>query len=167
MMFPGAWTMPILQSIVYTGTLIGGLEERRAQWREKGLPCFPEHFGSVCQAGEQWEVSRAREEEARWSRKPPGKRIEGLKWRPDWKTTLSLSEEDRVNGSSEPWLVPIRRAALDPLNDIRAFRQTRKFPERSIDASRAVLQVRVEMEGRGSPGLMAEILLPDQKVGKV
>jgi ribonuclease P/MRP protein subunit POP1 len=62
--------------------------------REAGVGCFPEHFGGVCKAGEEWEEKKAEEEERRWKRKPPGKRAEwgklGTRWpfRPDWESVM-------------------------------------------------------------------------------
>ena len=96
MLFPRGWSMPLLQSIVYTGTLVGGLAERRAQYREAGMPCFPEHFGAVCAAGSAWERGKAEEEGGRWARRPPGKRAEweslgtSSPFLPDWQGVMRV-----------------------------------------------------------------------------
>lgn len=89
--------MHLLQSIVYTGTLVGGLAERRSQHREAGVPCFPEHYGAVCRAGRESQRIKGGEEEARWARKPPGKRPEwdslGTRdpFLPDWREIMKVS----------------------------------------------------------------------------
>lgn len=92
--------MPILQSLIYSQCQVGGLHERRVQYREAGLPSFPEHWSGVCVAGEKWETAQADEEERRWSRKPPGKRSEWESlgttspFRPDWNSVLPVDSPD-------------------------------------------------------------------------
>jgi hypothetical protein len=96
-LLPRGWSMYLLQSIAYTGTLAGGLAERRTQHREAGVHCFPEHYGAVCKAGTEWEKKKGIEEEERWSRKPPGKRAEwgsmGTRdpFIPDWTEIMDVS----------------------------------------------------------------------------
>lgn len=88
--------MHFLQSFVFARALIGGLEERRNQFREAGLPCFPEFWGDVCKAGRELAEGKGDEERRRWKRKPPGKRAEygllGSKWafKVNWAEVMSL-----------------------------------------------------------------------------
>lgn len=95
LLFPQGWSMAFLPSFMYCGALLGGHRERSDQYREAGLPSFPEHFGSVCAAGASWEAEKAATAEERWLRKPPAKRTQysttGIKWpfRPDWQAVLS------------------------------------------------------------------------------
>lgn len=165
--------------------MIGGLTERRNQYREVGVPSFPEHYGGTCRAGKDWEVNKAAEERARWEKKPPAKRPQfaalgtSHPWTPDWVSVLgSLDEESTINGSetaNSPWLVtgPIRlhidaicnrnkapQATL--LKIVNAFREQRGCPALQPTIaeslySTAVLHVRLEVEARGSPGDMAII----------
>jgi ribonuclease P/MRP protein subunit POP1 len=78
------------------------LIERRNQYREAGVPSFPEHYGAVCPAGTQWEAEQARAAETRWLRKPPGKRPEystlGTKWpfKPDWSALVRVIRERQL-----------------------------------------------------------------------
>lgn len=185
--------MYFLSSFVYAGCMIGGLVERRNQHREVGVPSFPEHFGNTCRAGKEWEEIKAAEEKARWEKKPPAKRPQysalgtGSPWVPDWTAVLGgPDEEATMNGSAlptRPWLVtgPIRpfikaicERAEGPqatlLKAVNAFRQQRGSPTLPLaDAeglySTALLHVRLEVEGRGSPGDMAIIygLSPDER----
>lgn len=108
LLFPRGWSMYLLHSIAYTGTLVGGLAERRTQYREAGLPCFPEHFSAVCRAGQEWEQMKGNEEKERWARKPPGKRAE---WSalgttnpfiPDWVELMTVSEGEMRCFCAEP-----------------------------------------------------------------
>lgn len=125
LLFPPSWSMPILSSLVYAGCLVGGLRERRTQHHEAGIPSFPEHYGRVCPAGSAWELRQAAEAKEKWTRKPPGKRVEWTSvgtsspWVPDWEQVLRLRREDEnidmaldeetaLNGTAEsvePWLV--------------------------------------------------------------
>jgi ribonuclease P/MRP protein subunit POP1 len=94
---PRGWSQYFLNSFAYAGCLVTALEERRAMYREAGKTCFPEHFGASCGAGLEWEEDKAREEERRWNRRPPGKRAEwgklGTRWpfKPDWEAIISVS----------------------------------------------------------------------------
>ena len=159
--------MPILQSIVYSGTLIGGLRERQVQFRESGRPSFPEHFGSVCIAGQQREDDRAEEDQARWRRKPPGKRASDPTFKPDWNRILDLTEEDQMN-DSKVWSWPTElKDHVGNLDAIAAFRRARRMPLKEVDTKTCVVMVKLDMSGRGSPGDMATIYLPieDRIVG--
>lgn len=90
LLLPAGWSQYLLVAFAYAGALISGLRERQSQSREAGVPNFPEHYGSICVAGMQWEADKAKEEERRWNRKPPGKRpnwdVLGTRcpFKPDW-----------------------------------------------------------------------------------
>lgn len=182
LLFPSSWAQYLLTSIAYTGTLIGGLNERKVQHREAGTPSFPEHFGQVCVAGGKWEESKAEEAEGRWKRKPPAKRVAFDKlgtsrpWIPDWSTLMGQGvttlEETALNGepSTHPYLLPHPfttrlDASLTPsklLMNINTFRSQRGLS--ALPSARqnelfreAVLHVELNVVGRGSPGDMAVI----------
>lgn len=93
-LFPKGWSMALLPSFVYCGVKLSGAFEAEVQHREAGVPSFPEHFGSVCSAGKQYEAAKAKEAERRWLRKPPGKRTEfsalsvDHPFKPDWDKIL-------------------------------------------------------------------------------
>jgi ribonuclease P/MRP protein subunit POP1 len=162
-MFPRGWSQPILHSITYTSTLLGGLEERRAMYREIGVPCFPEHYGEVCRAGKEWEGTVAKEDERRWTRKPPGKRIENPTWRAGWDKILGGSEEERMNdpGSSREhiWALPsiLKDHAGKAQGAVNAFRSQRGMDSVEGLETTGIVHVTLEVEGRGSPGRMAQI----------
>jgi ribonuclease P/MRP protein subunit POP1 len=73
-----------------------GLRERCHQHREAGIPCFPEHWGGVCEAGSEFEKGKAEEEKGRWDRRPPAKRAEwgslGTRWpwKPNWEVIIKV-----------------------------------------------------------------------------
>ena len=159
MIFPRGWAQALLHSVVYTATMLGGLEERRAQHREAGVPCFPEHFGNVCGAGKDFEASVAKEDERRWNRKPPGKRIDHPTWTPEWDKVLRLDEEESMSAKGA-WLFPSSLAAHAEQVEgvINAFRSARGMALLAGGfAASAVVHVKLEVEGRGSPGRMAEL----------
>ncbi len=170
--FPRGWSQAILHSIVYTPTLLGALEERRTVAREAGFPSFPEHYGAVCKAGKEWEESVAAEDERRWRRKPPGRRIDNPIWRGDWKRVFKVSEEDDMNGQTgslqEIWVLPkcLGEYADKAEGAINAFRKQRGMTSLPVIAGNGVVHIKLETEGRGSPGRMAEIYALDKQERK-
>ena len=185
--------MYFLSSFVYAGSMIGGLVERRNQYRECGVPSFPEHYSDTCPAGGEWEDQNAKEERERWEKKPPAKRPQysalgtSNPWRPDWQAILSdravNDEEVEMNGATnaiqQPWLfsrplvdhIAALVKATEPehvlLKLVNTFRSQRglgilgeKLGKELF--STALVQVKVEMDGRGSPGEMAVIYALDQ-----
>jgi ribonuclease P/MRP protein subunit POP1 len=96
---PRGWSQPLLHSLVFTGTRIGGIREHEAQAFESGAGCWPRDFvGS--EQGALWWNAKAKEDKFTWDRKPPAKRPNYLKhgweavdltltesrlpWKPDW-----------------------------------------------------------------------------------
>lgn len=181
--------MYFLSSFVYAGCMIGGLTERRNQYREAGIPSFPEHYGETCRAGKEWEATKAAEERARWEKKPPAKRPQYAvlgttnPWSPDWSAIINPQEDEEaaLNGdhkgvdTRQPWLLtgPLRPfidsiwgrsegPSATLLKIVNAFRRQRQYPTLTPNAAddlyaSALLHVRLEVEGRGSPGDMAII----------
>ena len=144
------------------------------QYREAGLPHFPETWSVVTKASEEWERGQAVEEARRWMRKPPGKRLEwgtlGITspWKPDWIAVIPMLADP----GAEPWLVPSTLLQhIDKLVDgeqatlgkmVSAFRRQRglsDLPSVTLDGlwGTALLHVKLEMVGRGSVGDMASI----------
>lgn len=182
---PRGWSMYLLSSFVYAGCMIGGLVERRNQYREAGIPSFPEHYGDVCRAGRDWEAIKADEEKARWDKKPPAKRPQfsvlgtTSPWKADWNRVLAPpDEESLMNGSeltNKPWLFtgPIRpfidviltrkEGPSSTLSKIvNTYRYQRNIPDIPSSASEglyasALVHIRLEVECRGSPGDVAII----------
>ncbi|KAK8864663.1 hypothetical protein IAR55_001913 [Kwoniella newhampshirensis] len=185
LLLPPGWTMYFSSSLVYSNTLIGGLNERKVQHREAGLPSFPEYFGAVCEAGKKWEAAKAATEKETWDRKPPGKRVqwESLRTRnpfvPNWDEVMSRTspspEENTVNGPVPkrlvmPWLLasPFTHhlksghSSQDLLAMMNAFRTQRGMPVLAKDKASelfktALIHVEINVLGRGSPGDMAMI----------
>lgn len=192
---PRGWSMYLLNSFAYAGCMIGGLVERRNQYREAGLPSFPEHYGSSCPAGLDWEIVKGKEERERWEKKPPAKRPQfkamgtDNPWLPDWTPIITGDEGDAVEemetngkkdkGTSEPWLFAlplsehlsaIVQSPTPPevlLKLVNAFRRQRGSSILSEALATelydtALVHVKVEVEGRGSPGDMAILYALDQ-----
>ncbi|WWD17028.1 hypothetical protein CI109_101465 [Kwoniella shandongensis] len=179
LLLPPGWTMYLLSSLVYSNTLIGGLNERKVQYREAGLPSFPEYYGEVCEAGKKWEITKAETERERWSRKPPGKRVqwESLSTRnpfqPDWTEVIKGSKDGKDPTPAQtikPWLLTspftqhlkLTTSADDILAMMNAFRTQRKMPSLAKEKATelfetALVHVEINLLGRGSPGDMAMI----------
>lgn len=174
---PAGWGMPFWQSLVYTGSLVGGIKERNTQSLESSSPAFPIHY-PLTSAGQQYWEDRADKEHLRWKRKPPAKRPNfdklGVKypWLPDMKAILPGSDDQ------EPWLatgflgslstlVPIAQSA-DPARTfgraIASYRVQNHLPPLDAENTRklyesACIIADVEMPDRGSPKDMAEVYL--------
>ena len=164
LVFPRGWSQPILNSIIYTATLVGGLEERRAQHREFGIPSFPEHYGSVCEAGIEWTENVAKEDERRWMRRPPGRRVDHPEWKPDWSKVLHLNGEEQ-GGLRPLWCLPhsLGRFAGKAEKAVNAFRKERGMaPITPGFARNALVHVTLKVEGRGSPSRMARVYALDK-----
>ena len=87
--------MPFLSSLIYTGTRVGGQRERAHQAFEAGAAYFPRDFPTSA-AYEAFATARATEDEERWKKKPPAKRVSWEKlstlnpWASAWHTVLGL-----------------------------------------------------------------------------
>lgn len=164
LLLPRGWSQYLLTSFAYTGCLIAGLAERRAQHMEAGIPCFPEHWGGVCKAADEWEEQKLKEEFVRWSRKPPGKRLQSPQrfiWG-DEETTIN----DPVWLMQTPLLEHLSHITALP-QMIDAFRSQRNMPKIHCDISSAVIHVKVNMLERGSPKGNALIYSDDKVIGYV
>ncbi|KAK4686639.1 ribonuclease P/MRP protein subunit POP1, partial [Tremellales sp. Uapishka_1] len=185
LLLPKGWAMYFLSSIIYSSLLVGGVNERRVQYREAGLPCFPEGFSGVCKAGIEWEKEDGMREVERWEKKPPSKRPswEALgtqwPWWPNWNAAATGDEEEEraLNGvptslttESSPWLLPTslaRRISSTAPSDhlfslVNTFRSQRSLPPLPIHDklqlyTSALVHVKLVVLGRGSPGKMAVI----------
>lgn len=164
LIFPRGWSQSIIHSIAYSATLIGGLDERQAWYRESGIPAFPQHYGHSCEAGIEWERLVAAEDQRRWLRRPPGKKIDNPTWAPDWDKVLGLSEEEAMNGQ-RPWLFPSTLGQYSHKAEaaINAFRHQRSMASRTVSERSGLVHVQMEVEGRGSPGRMAQIYQLDRE----
>jgi ribonuclease P/MRP protein subunit POP1 len=95
LLVPNGWGMPFLSSLLFTGARVGGLRERATQAFESGAPSFPaDAVDTEAYADEV--AANAEEQQARWERTPPAKRVNyedrGMSnpWRPDWRGLLGL-----------------------------------------------------------------------------
>lgn len=131
---PAGWGMPFWQSLVFTGSLIAGLKERRNQHLEAGKPSFPEDYPHT-QAGRAYWSTRAAQDHLRWLRKPTSKRLNFTRlqgsdpWKPNWHQLLAAqekrlytAEEEAMNGTSpkqfETWLLSAWLAQPDEFSRI-------------------------------------------------
>jgi ribonuclease P/MRP protein subunit POP1 len=113
LLVPNGWGMPFLSSLLFTGARVGGLRERAVQAFESGIPSFPADAVDSDAYADEVERS-AEEQQTRWMRTPPAKRINyeerGINdpWRPDWRGLLGLDpiaeedEEEFVAAQREP-----------------------------------------------------------------
>lgn len=113
LLLPSGWSQPFLNSLVFTGTRVGGIRERQSQGFESGEGSFPEDWAGT-RASRRWWDEREDNLRTRWQKKPPGKRanwgslgwtpgagekgrgggegdgeaLGGSPWKPDWKGLL-------------------------------------------------------------------------------
>ncbi|KAG6811630.1 hypothetical protein H0H92_006499 [Tricholoma furcatifolium] len=115
---PSGWSMAFFSSLTFTGTRVGGQRERQTQAFDAGAPYFPRDLPSST-GYETYISAQAKEEKARWDRKPPAKRPNyeklGTKnpWRPDWHGLLGIPrptvEEEDNAAPTESGLVSTQR----------------------------------------------------------
>jgi len=104
--------MPFFTSLIYTGSRVGGQRERQTQAFEAATLYFPRDYPFV-PAYDEWSSNQAKENEERWQRKPPAKRVNFEKlgtmhpWRPDWHELLGLAKP--LQKDAEPAFVPAQR----------------------------------------------------------
>ncbi|KAG6844608.1 hypothetical protein H0H87_005542 [Tephrocybe sp. NHM501043] len=95
LIIPAGWSMAFWSSLTFTGTRVGGQRERQTQSFESGAPYFPRDLPTST-GYDEYATSRAKEERARWDRKPPAKRPNYEKlgtsspWRADWHGVLGI-----------------------------------------------------------------------------
>jgi ribonuclease P/MRP protein subunit POP1 len=154
---PAGWGMPIWQSLVFTGSLIAGLKERRNQYLEAGRPSFPEDYPHTA-AGKAYWASRAAKDELRWLRKPASKRLNFIRlqgndpWKPNWKQVFAAQErrlyddeEMEVNGDiprqSDTWLLSAWITKADELSRITAATSPEQILIQILNEYRDALQL--------------------------
>lgn len=178
---PAGWGMPFWQSLVFTGSLVGGLKERSTQYLEACSPSFPEHH-VLSPAGQEYWRALADTEHERWTRRPPAKRanFEKLDVKSPWYPDMKLISENEV----EPWLLTgflastptlgaiARSADFDETLGLAIAKYRRQsglpplqIPDATALAAAACILVDVRVVGRGSPSKMAEVRLDDKSVG--
>lgn len=188
MIIPSGWAMPFLTSLTYTGTLVGGQQQRDTQMLEAGIPQFPQDFpttGPYRERADVWEVS----ERCQWERTPPAKRVNyellgiGNPWKVDWGSILDRRTPEvlgHVQSQREvvrPWLLSKYLAPTvldgtvgtpDPagwlfgkLKASRLYGNIGASAEASADDlwRDALVQVRVELRGKGTLGPLTAIYL--------
>lgn len=186
---PSGWAMPFLTSLTYTGTLVGGQQQRDTQMLEAGVPRFPHDFPTTEPYRERAEASEA-SERCLWERTPPAKRINyerlGIDnpWKADWGKVLNRCTPE-VAGHvptqrdvAHPWLLNkyLASIVLDGAADapdpavwlyakLNKMRLARGNNEQNLETSAndlwhgALVQVQVELHGRGTLGDVAAIYL--------
>ncbi|KAJ2159031.1 Ribonucleases P/MRP protein subunit pop1 [Coemansia sp. RSA 552] len=78
-MAPRGWGMPLWMSFNFAGARAQGLNERHHIGFEAGLPTFPANWPGT-PAYDQWQGDIATGEYQKWTRRPPGKRANYLKF---------------------------------------------------------------------------------------
>ena len=118
LIIPQGWAMPFLPSLIHTGTRVGGQRERQTQTYEGGRAFFPRDY-PLTEAYEEYADEREAEEQARWERRPPAKRVNYAKigtrspWRADWEVVLGLEDPPAAAGDEDEELVPAQRADVE------------------------------------------------------
>lgn len=125
LIIPQGWAMPFLPSLIHTGTRVGGQRERQTQTYEGGCAFFPRDYPCT-DAYEEYADKRETEEEERWERKPPAKRVNYAKigtrspWRADWEVVLGLEDPPAAASDEDEELIPAQRAdeaMVEPVNE--------------------------------------------------
>jgi ribonuclease P/MRP protein subunit POP1 len=132
-LLPSHWSMPFFTSLIYTGTRVGGLRERRTQLFEADSPDFPFDYPLTVAYAREAELSEEVERE-RWQKKPPAKRVEwgsvGTRspWRADWEVVLDMpppraqiTEEGLMDVQREPAGGISRPTGDDSLDTMKAM----------------------------------------------
>ena len=184
---PSGWSMPFLASLIYTGALVGGQQQKDSQMLEAGVPQFPRDFPTTEPYQEQSEAWKA-SEKRQWERTPPAKRVnyERLEidypWRAEWGDALDRCIPGAPGyipaqrDATHPWLLSRYLASVvldgiidvpDPttwlcrkLNDIRLARGNTGLDLQAgaDDPWRdGLVQIQVELRGRGTLGRLAGI----------
>ena len=139
LIIPAGWSMAFFNSLVFTGTRVGGQRERQTQAFEAGSAYFPRDY-PFTQAYTLYAQDREKQEKERWNRKPPAKRVNYQKlgirspWRADWEVILGLAEgndEDLVSTQRgdymnvddnpvRPWLLqgPATKQLISAISDM-------------------------------------------------
>lgn len=110
LLVPAGWSMPFFSSLVFTGSRVAGLRERRVQQFECGSGmAFPEDYVTTQAHNHHSSEIRAKDR-ARWERTPPAKRanfdaVEPANcrtpdvWEPEWR---SLNPSFIASHSGDP-----------------------------------------------------------------
>ncbi|KAF8650133.1 hypothetical protein AX16_005369 [Volvariella volvacea WC 439] len=95
LIIPSGWAMAFFNSLIFTGTRVGGQRERQTQAFEAGTAYFPRDFPAT-EAYDVYASTLEEEDVKEWRRKPPAKRVNYEKlgvrspWKPDWEVVLGL-----------------------------------------------------------------------------
>lgn len=110
--------MPFLPSLIHTGTRVGGQRERQTQTYEGGRAFFPRDY-PFTDAYDEYADERKMEEQERWERRPPAKRVNYKRigtrspWRADWEVVLGLEDPPAEASDEDEELVPAQRAEVE------------------------------------------------------
>ncbi|KAM0789941.1 hypothetical protein ACM66B_006781 [Microbotryomycetes sp. NB124-2] len=75
LMIPSGWGMPFWNSLVFTNSKAGGLEQRQQQSFESGTLDFPKDYVCSKKSFREYELAKVLEERGFWQRKPKAKRV--------------------------------------------------------------------------------------------
>ncbi|KAF8349342.1 NUC188 domain-containing protein [Amanita rubescens] len=139
LIIPAGWSMAFFNSLVFTGTRVGGQRERQTQSFEAGTAYYPRDY-PFTQAYALYASDREKQEKERWKRRPPAKRVNYTKlgirspWRADWEVILGLEQEsseelvptqredlmDVDNSPVQPWLLqgPATKKLITAISDM-------------------------------------------------
>jgi ribonuclease P/MRP protein subunit POP1 len=157
---PKGWGMPFFNSLIYTGTRVGGQRERAHQAFEAGAAYFPRDLPTST-AYEEFAAARAIADEERWRRKPPAKRVNWDKlstlnpWTSAWRAALGLGPMPKADAGtddeSDTDMVPTQREDFLPVSDSAIRAWLLHGPN-----TRAIVENIARLLGP-APGLLSEI----------
>jgi len=189
MIIPSGWAMPFIASLTHTGTPVGGQQQRDIQMLEAGVPRFPHDFPTTepyRERAQAWEASeRYRWESTPPAKRVNYERL-GINnpWKADWGNVLGrfapgvAGDVPTQRNTIHPWLLSKYLASLvldgtagvsnpgewlyDKLSTLRLGRENTglRLNASANDLWRdAMVQVQVELHGRGTLGDVAPIYL--------
>lgn len=187
MIIPSGWAMPFLTSLTHTGTPVGGQQQRDTQMLEAGVPRFPHDFPTTepyRKHTEAWEASERSQWERTPPAKRVNYERLGIDnpWKADWGNVLdrcmpiALGDVSTQRDAFHPWLLN-RCLASSVLDGITEASNPAEWLYDKLSTSRvgrgntglrleecandlwrdALIQVQVELHGRGTLGDVAAI----------
>ena len=152
--------MAFFSSLTYTGTRVCGQRERAHQAFEAGAAYFPKDF-PASMAYDEFAATRANEDEERWKKKPPAKRVNWDKlstldpWTSAWRVALGLgpSTDTGADDKSDTDMVSTQRD--DPPPQPASDSSIRPWLLHGPSA-RAIVENIARLLGP-APGLLSEI----------
>lgn len=128
------WSQPLLHSLVFTGTRVGGIRERDSQAFESGAGSWPRDYVGSERASKWW-AEKAKEDKLTWDRRPPAKRANYLKNGGWEQVDLVDDTEEGKTAGRVPWK-PDWKGVVEGYSDVESMEVDDE--ERVVNESKAV-----------------------------